>query len=120
MLAILALFVDLPSMKARLGREQDRRHGATSRAFFCRNVGGDSRSNMTTLHAWFSQMSAIRCGSTVYRKPSGSTVNVTRTSEMKENTGHYRHDEKYVGQVIREEDGGCMGEKVRVRGITDY
>ena len=73
---------------------------------------------MSTIHAWFSQMSAIRFGSTVYRKPSGFTVNVTRTSEAKESTGQYRHDEKYVGEVLQATDGGCVGGKVRVQGIT--
>ena len=74
---------------------------------------------MNTIHGWFSQMAALRLGSTVYRKPSGATVNVTRTSDLKETTGVYRHDEKYVGEVTQEADGGCAGPRVRVRSIAE-
>ena len=71
-----------------------------------------------TVHAWFSPMAALVGGSSVYRKPGGSTVNVTRTSPENEITGTYRHTEKYVGEVIRIEDGGCVRGNSRVAGIT--
>jgi hypothetical protein len=71
---------------------------------------------MTTIHAWFSIDSALRFGSAVYRKPGGSTVNVTRMSYEKEGKGHYPHDEKYVGEVIRSEDGGCVRPSERAPG----
>ena len=50
---------------------------------------------------------ALRIGSAVYRKPGGATVNVTRMSSEKEGKGKFNHDEKYLGEVIRAEDGGC-------------
>ena len=68
------------------------------------------------LHAWFSSQRAIRRGSVVYRKPGGLTVNVTRTSTDKD---AHRHDEKYVGEVVAEADGGCVGPVSRVRGISE-
>ena len=68
-----------------------------------------------TLHAWFSSQQAIRNGSIVYRKPGGFTVNVTRTSTDKD---AHRHDEKYVGEVIAEVDGGQVGPRSRVTGIS--
>ena len=75
---------------------------------------------MKLFHAWFSQASALRQGSAVYRKPDGSRVNVTRVnSDSKQNVGFYRDDEKYLGEVIGAEDGGCMMPNRRVRGITD-
>ena len=80
--------------------------------------GEQRRLNMSMVHAWFSQMAALRLGSTVYRKASGSMVNVTRTSEVKEAEGLYKLDEKYLGQVIAEQDGGAVGPKVRVGSIT--
>jgi hypothetical protein len=97
-----------------------------STAFFQRHgdevsVGsgrGDQGCFMNTVHAWFSQMAALRLGSTVYRKASGSTVNVTRTSAVKESEGLYKLDEKYLGEVIEEKDGGGVGTRVRVGGIT--
>ena len=73
---------------------------------------------MSTVHAWFSIDTALRIGSSVYRKPGGSTVNVTRTDADKEAKGKHNHDERYVGQVMREEDGGCVTPVTRVRGIT--
>jgi hypothetical protein len=73
---------------------------------------------MSMVHAWFSQMAALRLGSTVYRKASGSTVNVTRTCELNEAEGLYKLDEKYLGEVIAEKDGGAVGTRVRVGGIT--
>ena len=69
---------------------------------------------MTTVHAWFSFESALRIGSSVYRKPSGSTVNVTRVSAQPGEAGRYRHTEKYLGQVICDEDGGCVEPLTRV------
>ena len=74
---------------------------------------------MSTLHAWFSQMAALRLGSTVYRKASGSKVNVTRTSAVKESEGLWKLDEKYLGEVIEETHGSGIGTRVRVGGITD-
>ena len=74
---------------------------------------------MTTVHAWFSMDTALRIGSAVYRKPGGATVNVTRMSEEKDGKGKFNHDEKYLGEVIRAEDGGCVSPTSRVRGITD-
>lgn len=74
---------------------------------------------MITVHAWFSFAAALVDGSSVYRKLNGSTVNVTRTSPDNEITGFYRHTEKYVGEVIRPEDGGCVHPVTRVPGIAD-
>ncbi|HEV8606466.1 MAG TPA: hypothetical protein VGQ99_13920 [Tepidisphaeraceae bacterium] len=73
---------------------------------------------MSTIHAWFSQAAALIHGSEVYRKESGSTVNVTRMSDENEAAGFFRHTEKYVGRVIRAEDGGCVGAMTMVDGIT--
>ena len=55
---------------------------------------------MATVHAWFSAESALFHGNAVYRKSSGSTVNVTRTSPEKDGRGSRRQDEKYVGEVV--------------------
>jgi hypothetical protein len=74
---------------------------------------------MATVHAWFSQAAALVGGSSVFRKPGGSTVNVTRMSPEKVESGRYRHDERYVGEVVRAEDGGCVRPSSRVPGITD-
>ena len=71
---------------------------------------------MATIHAWFSAESALRFGSMVYRKPDGSTVNVTRMNLQKEGR-RSRDSETYVGEVIRTEDGGCVQPKRRVDGI---
>jgi hypothetical protein len=74
---------------------------------------------MTTIHAWFSSASALRFGSSVYRKPDGSEVNVTRMNP--ERDGKHRGDrdgEMYVGEVIRTEDGGCVRGRTRVDGIS--
>ena len=73
---------------------------------------------MSTIHAWFSQSAALIHGSAVYRKESGSRVNVTRMSDENEVAGFFRHTEKYVGRVIREEEGGCVGPVAMVDGIT--
>jgi hypothetical protein len=73
---------------------------------------------MSTIHAWFSQAAALIHGSEVYRKESGTTVNVTRMSDENEAAGYFRHTEKYVGKVIRAEDGGCVGAMTMVDGIT--
>src|SRR5438874_4830261 len=73
---------------------------------------------MTTVHAWFSQMAALRLGSTVYRKASGSSVNVTRTSAVKDSEGLWKLDEKYLGEVIEEKNGDGAAPRVRVGGIT--
>ena len=73
---------------------------------------------MRTIHAWFSAETALRKGSAVHRKLDGSTVNVTRTSPEKEGKGRLSSDEKYVGEVVRVEDGGCVHATRRVRGIS--
>ena len=73
---------------------------------------------MTTIHAWFSAGSALRHGSSLYRKPDGSTVNVTRTSALKAGKGSYRQDETYVGEVVPGEDGGCVRPRSVVASIT--
>ena len=75
----------------------------------------------TSLHAWFSFETALRKGSSVYRKVDGGgggTVNVTRTSADKDARGGFPHDEKYLGEVIRPEDGGCVRSNRRVPGIS--
>ena len=55
-----------------------------------------------TIHAWFSAETALRDGSAIYRKPGGSTVNVTRTNDDRDSTAAFRrYDERYVGQVVR-------------------
>ena len=74
---------------------------------------------MSTIHAWFSSESALRFGSTVYRKPDGSVVNVTRMNLQKDAKRPGREGEIYMGEVIRTEDGGCVHAKRRVRGISD-
>ena len=73
---------------------------------------------MAAVHAWFSIETALRHGSSVYLKPDGSTVNVTRVDADKDVKGHHPHDEKYVGQVVSSEDGGCVRGIERVKGIT--
>ena len=73
---------------------------------------------MSTEHAWFSQQAALVLGSSVYRKPSGTTVNVTRTSAVKELSGRYRFDEKYVGEVVSAASDGRLFPRSRVPGIT--
>ena len=71
---------------------------------------------MTTTHAWFSSESALRFGCMVYRKPDGSTVNVTRVNRQKD--GKRSPDsETYVGEVTDAVDGGCVRAKERVKGI---
>jgi len=72
---------------------------------------------MTTTHAWFSSVVALRHGSSVYRKVDGTTVNVTRTDPVRDAGGRAGGEEQYVGQVICTEDGGCVTAKRRVRGI---
>jgi hypothetical protein len=73
---------------------------------------------METTHAWFSSEAALRHGSSVYRKPDGSTVNVTRTNPQREGKSPTGGEEQYVGEVVRTEDGGCVRPIARVRGIT--
>jgi len=73
---------------------------------------------MTTIHAWFSFESALIHGSSVFRKPSGSTVNVTRTDVDRISKGDRALDEKYVGEVVPSEEGGCVGSKHLVDGIS--
>ena len=73
---------------------------------------------MSTMHAFFSHAAALISGSSIFRKPSGTTVNVTRVSSEREIDGAFRHTEKYLGQVVGEEDGGCVHGLQRVDGIT--
>jgi hypothetical protein len=73
---------------------------------------------MTTVHAWFSAAAALIGGNSVYRKPDGSFVNVTRTSPANGPVRGYRYEETYVGEVISLDDGGCVRGNQRVRGIS--
>jgi hypothetical protein len=73
---------------------------------------------MTTVHAWFSAETALRHGSSIFRKPDHSTVNATRTNPERDAKGSYWQDEKYVGEVIRAEDGGCVRPNTRIAGIN--
>ena len=73
---------------------------------------------MATIHAWFSAETALRHGSSVYRKPDHSTVNTTRTSPERDGKGSFHQDERYVGEVIRAEDGGCVRPNARIAGIN--
>ena len=50
---------------------------------------------------------------------NGSTVNVTRMSADKDARGGFPQDEKYLGEVVRPEDGGCVQPNRRVPGISD-
>jgi hypothetical protein len=72
---------------------------------------------MTTVHAWFSAATALHHGCSVYRKPSGATVNVTRMNSAKDGKGSFPDDENYVGEVISQDDGGCVRGNFRVRSI---
>ena len=74
---------------------------------------------MSTIHAWFSAETALRKGSSVYRKLCGGTVNVTRMSLDKASKGSFWLDEKYLGEVIAQEEGGCVRGQQRVPSITD-
>lgn len=71
-----------------------------------------------TTHAWFSAAEALSYGSSVYRKPSGFIVNVTRVNDRRESRSSHRHDEQYVGEVVRKEEGGQVEPRKRVQGIT--
>jgi len=73
---------------------------------------------METTHAYFSAAWALVHGSSVYRKPSGMTVNVTRTNIEKDGRGRHPWDERYVGEVVRAEDGGCVEPTSLVHSIT--
>ena len=77
-----------------------------------------SEQRRATTHAWFSSVSALRLGSMVFRKPDGSTVNVTRTNLQKDAKRPAGDEEQYVGQVITAQDGGCVRRMSRVRGIN--
>ena len=70
-----------------------------------------------TIHAWFSAETALRRGSSLYRKRDGSTVNVTRMNADKESTRGCPHDEKYLGEVVPLEGGGCVRGNLRVPSI---
>jgi hypothetical protein len=70
------------------------------------------------MHAYFSASRALTHGSAVFRKPSGMTVNVTRTNLDKDRKGHFPWDERYVGEVLSAEDGGCIQPTTILGGIT--
>jgi hypothetical protein len=72
-----------------------------------------------TTHAWFSAQTALRDGSAIYRKPGGETVHVTRTSDDRQSKGSFYHDDVYLGEVVRREDGGRVSEPCRVPGINE-
>ena len=72
---------------------------------------------MTKTYAFFSIFVANRDGSSLYRRAGGGTLNVTRTSTEREGKGPFPHDEKFLGEVIAEEDGGCVRGNQRVPGI---
>ena len=74
---------------------------------------------MTTTNAWFSAEFALRHGSSIYRNRSGGTVNVTRLNADRQVKGSFPADEKYLGEVISKDDGGCVRPTTRVPGITD-
>ena len=74
---------------------------------------------VTTTHAWFSSVFALRLGSTVYRKPDGSTVNVTRTYPLKDARRPAGDEEQYVGEVVTAEGGGVVPAMWRARGIGE-
>ena len=71
-----------------------------------------------TVHAWFSAEIALRRGSSRYRKPDGSTVNVTRMNADRESTRGQPQDERYLGEVVPSEDGGCVRGNWRVPSIN--
>jgi len=73
---------------------------------------------MTTIHAWFSSEWALRHGSSIFRKPGGSTVNVTRMNLDPLSKSAEGQDEKYVGAVVCSEDGGCVQPNRLVDGIS--
>jgi hypothetical protein len=73
---------------------------------------------MSTMHAFFSHAAALINGSSVFRKESGATVNVTRVSSDKEVDGAFRYTEKYLGRVVGEADGGCVRAVEKADGIT--
>src|SRR5438270_3323808 len=95
-------------------REHSRRRLSSTRL----EIDSKGANAMATVHAWFSAETALAHGSSIYRKLSGSTVNVTRTNPDKDGKGSFRPDEKYLGEVIRLEDGGCVRATHRVEGIT--
>jgi hypothetical protein len=70
------------------------------------------------IHAWFSAQTALRDGSSMYRKPGGDTVNVTRLNVDRESKGSFYNDDIYLGEVVSQEDGGCVRERQRVHGST--
>jgi hypothetical protein len=45
-------------------------------------------------------------------------VNVTRMAPGKESKASFPHDEKYLGEVVTEQDGGCVRGTRRVPGIS--
>jgi hypothetical protein len=73
---------------------------------------------MSTMHASFSHAAALINGSSIFRKESGATVNVTRVSIDKEVDGAFRYTEKYLGRMLGEADGGCVRAVEKADGIT--
>ena len=71
-----------------------------------------------TTHAWFSAAASLSYGSSVYRKRPGFIVNMTRVNERRESKSSHRHDEQYLGAVVLKEEGGEVGPRKRVQGIT--
>ena len=58
------------------------------------------------MHAWFDSKLADKIGTVIYRKPDGSTVEVTEVSNHMRNK---KDGEVYLGMVVHHEVGGCMG-----------
>src|SRR5688572_21124779 len=100
-------------------RGSRRRRRLPLRAPFGAESDFEMMTTTTTMHAWFSAETALRKGSSLFRKPDRSTVNVTRVSVEKDRKGGgFPHDEKYLGEVIGAEDGGCVRGLLRVPGIS--
>ena len=76
--------------------------------------------NANAVHAWFSAETALRQGSSVYRQQSGASVNVTRMDANFESKGSFFNDEKYVGEVVTLESGGCVTGNKRVPSINGF
>jgi len=73
---------------------------------------------MATTHAYFSASWALVHGSSVYTKPGGMKVNVTRTNVGMDGRKRHPWDERYVGEVIVPEDGGRVEPTSLARGAA--
>jgi hypothetical protein len=62
----------------------------------------------TTTHTYFSASWAQTHGSAVYRKLDGAAINVTRTNMHKDGRERHPWDERYVGEVVCAQEGGCI------------